>query len=280
MNKPFFSVIIPTYNRAQFLKIAIDSVLSQTFSDFELIIIDDGSDDKTQKLIASYYKHIPSTKMRYTYQQNKGVSAARNNGITQAQGNYICFLDSDDRFQTEKLQIMYNHIKKHTAYKIFHTEEIWYRNKQILPQKIYHKKPHGIVFEQVLKLCCVSLSTMAIEKDIFRKVGIFDETLPTCEDYDFLLRLTWQFPIYLIPQYLTLKEGGHDNQLSKKYPAMDRFRIQALTNLLDTAPLKKEDFIRALAELQNKCYIYIAGAKKRGKTDEVTAYKNLIAKYV
>lgn len=280
MKKPFFSIIIPTYNRSQFLRIAIESALYQTFTDFELIVVDDGSLDNTKELIEEdYCRLISLNKLRYIYQQHKGVSAARNNGINHAQGKFICFLDSDDRFRMQKLQITYNYIKKYPDYKIFHTEEIWYRNAAILPQKIYHKKPHGFVFKTAVKLCCISISTAAISRDIFQRVGGFDENLAACEDYDFWLRAASQFPVCLIPQYLTIKEGGHNSQQSKKYPAMDRFRIQSLAKILDTLKLNPRDYADAAAELRNKCYIYISGAKKRNKTQEVIFYENLIKKY-
>ncbi|UCD15168.1 MAG: glycosyltransferase [Candidatus Omnitrophota bacterium] len=279
--RPFFSIIIPTYNRAKFLGIAIESVLYQTFTDFELIIVDDGSRDNTKELIKKNYERLlSSNKLRYIYQPHKGVSFARNNGINYARGEFICFLDSDDRFRTQKLQVTYKYIKKYQNYKVFHTEEIWYRNGSVLAQKIYHKKPHGFVFKTAVKLCCISISTAAISQDIFKKIGGFDENLDACEDYDFWLRTTAQFPVYLIRQYLTIKEGGHTNQQSKKYPAMDRFRIQSLVKILDTLQLTREDYACAVAELRNKCYIYMSGAKKRKKTKEVAFYKNLINKYV
>lgn len=277
MKKPFFSVIIPTYNRADFLKISVESVFRQTFRGFELIIVDDGSTDNTANLVKELSsKDNRANLTRYIYQNHQGVSFARNKGISLAQGKFICFLDSDDRFRAEKLEITRNYIKKYPQYKIFHTEEIWYRNGAILSQKIYHKKPHGFVFPTAVKLCCISISTAAIKKDVFDNFGIFDETLPACEDYDFWLRVTCKLPVYLIPEYLTIKEGGHHGQQSKKFPAMDKFRIYALAKILENGSLKKEDYKIALEELKNKCNIYITGAGKRGKIKEVDYYKNII----
>lgn len=271
MKKPFFSVIIPTYNRAHWLKIAIDSALAQTFKDFELIVVDDGSKDTTSEMIKSY-----GSQLCYIYQENAGVSGARNRGIKEAQGEFICFLDSDDRFRKNKLKITYDYIKKYPQYHIFHTEEIWYRNNRLLMPKIYHKKPAGHVFKTAVKLCCISPSTVVINKNVFKKIGVFDESFPTCEDYDFFLRATAQFPIYLIPQHLTIKQGGHSDQQSKKYPAMDEFRIEALTKILKTGKLNNSNYQAAAEELKRKCQIYIKGAKKRGKIKDVNYYKNLI----
>lgn len=271
---PFFSVIIPTYNRSKFLKIAIDSVLNQTFSDYELIIVDDGSTDNTKQIIDEF----DSQKIDYVFQSHQGVSSARNKGINQAKGEFIAFLDSDDRFRRNKLEVTYEYIKKYPQYKIFHTEEIWYRNSKLLSQKIHHKKPSGFVFSHSLKLCSLSISTVAIKKDIFDEIGCFDENLPACEDYDFWLRVTSRYPVFLIPEYLTIKEGGHPNQQSKKYPALDTFRIYALEKILKTGALNDEDYKLAYKELNKKCEIYIKGALKRKKIKEAQYYKNLINK--
>ena len=129
MKKPFFSVIIPTYDRKDFLLIAIDSVLNQSYTDYELIIVDDGSSDKTKTTIKKL--HGNNKKIIYTYQKHQGVSSARNKGLLKARGKFISFLDSDDRFLRNKLLIFRDQIKKHPKYKVFYSEEIWYRNGKI-----------------------------------------------------------------------------------------------------------------------------------------------------
>ena len=290
----FFSIIIPTYNRAHLLKIAVDSVLAQTFTDYELIIVDDGSRDNTRQVLDEYLKGEGcrvsgvddnerdtryarrDTVIKHIYQENSGPAAARNRGIKKARGKFICFLDSDDRFRRQKLEITYDYIKKYPQYKIFHTEEIWYRNGKILSQKAYHKKPDGYVFNNSLKICSISISTAAIKKEIFDRVGLFDENMPVCEDYDLWLRITSLYPVKLIPLPLTIKEGGHPNQQSKKFIAMDSFRIHAINKILASEMLSDEQRKEALKELNRKCGIYIKGAKKRGKKNEVKYYSNLI----
>lgn len=275
--KPYFSVIIPTYNRRSFLPIAVSSVLEQTFSDFELIVVDDGSTDNTAELFRPGLNRQKCIK--YIHQPHQGVSAARNTGIRQTKGEYIAFLDSDDRFCREKLELTYDYIKNNPGYKIFHTDEVWYRSGSLLPQKNYHKKPSGLVFEQALKLCCVSPSTTVIKKEIFDDIGLFDEEFLACEDYDFWLRVTAQYPVYLIPKILTIKEGGRADQQSKKYPAMDKFRINSIRKLLSSNNLTEQQYLLAYKEFKNKCFIYIQGAKKRGKHKEIKYYKDLISKF-
>jgi glycosyltransferase involved in cell wall biosynthesis len=274
---PFFSIIIPTYNRALFLKIAVESVLQQSFKDFELIIVDDGSTDSTRKIIEEYMGQ--STKIKYGYQQNMGPAAARNRGLKEARGDYICFLDSDDRFRNDKLEITYQYIKKYTQYKIFHTQEIWYRKGKLLPHKKYHQKPEGFVFGQALKLCCISISTCCVKKEVFFDIGLFDEDLPVCEDYDFWLRVTAKYPVKLIPKFLTIKEGGHPDQQSKRYPALDKYRIYAIKKILEKGILNGNQKRCALNELKRKCRIYIKGAIKRNKQKEAKYYKNLLENF-
>lgn len=273
--QPFFSVIIPTYNRSSFLKIAIDSVLAQSFKDYQLIIIDDGSSDNTSSLIKSYKQ----PQIEYYHQKNQGPAAARNLGILKSRGKYICFLDSDDRYRSDKLEVTSFYIRKNPDFKIFHTEEIWYRNGKLLEQKKQHRKPDGFIFKEAVRLCSVSISTASIEKELFLDIGLFDPKLPACEDYDFWLRATQKYPVSLIRKPLTIKEGGHPSQQSKKYPSMDRFRIYALQKILNDENLDSEKYKIACAELQHKCLIYIKGAKKRKKNNEIKKYQAIIDKY-
>jgi glycosyltransferase involved in cell wall biosynthesis len=275
MPTPFFSIIIPTFNRHSLLKIAIESVLSQTYPDFELIIIDDGSSDNT----ALFCEGIADKRLLYSFQVNQGVSSSRNNGIQQARGRFICFLDSDDRFRPDKLAITRDYIEKFPDFKIFHSDEIWFMRGKLLNQKKIHQKPDGNAFEKSLHLCCISPSAVTISKEVFERVGGFDETLPACEDYDLWLRVTAHYPIKLIPEALTIKAGGHADQLSKKYPAMDTLRIYALKKLLDANILTLMQRESAIKELKRKCVIYIKGAEKREKIREVHCYTDIMHTY-
>ena len=259
----FFSIIIPSYNRKYLLKIAIESVLEQTFKDFELIIVDDGSTDKTKELVETY----KDKRIKYFYQENKGPASARNLGIKNSSGEYICFLDSDDRFRRQKLELTKDYIEKYPLYKIFHTEELWYRNFQYLEQKKIHKKPEGSVFCSALKVCCISLSCACINREVFNKVGLFDEDFPVCEDYEFWLRATLFFPVKLIPFYLTIKEAGPHQQSQKK--GLDKYRFLALYKLIKNYQLPRSYLESALKNLEEKAKIYIKGAEKRKKTSEV-----------
>lgn len=272
MKNPFFTIIIPTYNRVNFLKIAVESLLAQNFTDYQIIIIDDGSSDKTQALIKKYQ----DVRIKYYYQNNQGPAAARNLGIKKAKGQYICFLDSDDRFRHDKLAITYKYIEENPEHKVFHTEEIWYRKGKLLAQKKQHQKPSGYIFEKAIKICSISISTAVLKKDIFKYTGLFDPALPACEDYDFWLRVTSLYPVYLIPKFLTIKEGGHPDQQSKKFSGLDKFRIYALKKILEKGKLDQKKQKIVYAQLKEKCLIYIKGAEKRGKKQEVKIYERIL----
>jgi len=275
-NEIFFSVIIPTFNRESFLQPAIDSVLEQSYKNFELIIVDDGSTDSTKNLVNSY----SDSRITYLYQENKGVSASRNLALSKSKGNFIAFLDSDDRWLKEKLEKTLEYIKKYPGIDIFHTEEIWYKNGKILRQKKKHKKPTGFVYKCSLPLCCIGMSTAVIKKTIFDEIGFFDETFEGCEDYDFWLRTTYIHEIKLIPEALTLKNGGRPDQLSLSIWGLDRFRIKALRKMLDSKRLNALQYAQTLTELKKKCKIFSLGSEKHGKIEEAKYYSSIPALYI
>ncbi|MFC1480364.1 glycosyltransferase family 2 protein [Candidatus Omnitrophota bacterium] len=274
--QPFFSVIIPTFNRRRFLEKAVDSVLGQTFTDLELIVIDDGSTDDTKQFISSYN----DKRLTYLYQANSGVSRARNTGLEEAKGEFVAFLDSDDYWVSEKLKKTARYIKNFPDIGIFHTEEEWYRNGVHLTQMEKHRKPSGLVYKYALPLCCISISTAAVKKDIFTRVGTFDENLEACEDYDFWLRATSRYEVKLIPEELTIKDGGRPDQLSSSIWGLDRFRIKALEKMLSSGLLTSGDYKITLKEFEKKCSIFASGAQKRNKKEEAELYRNLPRKYL
>lgn len=223
------SVIIPTYNRSERLSDAVDSVIAQTFQDIELIIIDDGSTDLTSDLIKTKHAGFP---ILYIRQPRQGVSAARNLGLSYTTGEYVCFLDSDDFWYPQKLQIQLAVMEQNQRIKISQVQEIWIRNgKQVNPMK-KHLKPSGDIFIPSLKLCLVSPSAVMIEKKLFSEIGPFDETMPVCEDYDLWLRIAFTYDVLLIDDKLIEKRGGHEDQLSRQYWGMDRFRIYSMEKFL------------------------------------------------
>ncbi|MBW2572599.1 MAG: glycosyltransferase [Deltaproteobacteria bacterium] len=272
--KPQVSVIIPTYNRGWIIKEAIDSVLAQDYTEFELIVVDDGSTDHTADVLDSYRNVI-----KVLSQKNKGVSAARNRGIAEASGKFIAFLDSDDLWLSQKLSAQIEFFTQTPDALICQTEEVWIRNGLIVNPKKRHKKPSGMIFEPSLALCLVSPSAVMIRRSLLEIVGNFDETLPACEDYDLWLRISCRFPVYRIDTPLIIKRGGHEDQLSASF-GLDRFRIKAIKKIIESGFLSKRQYAAAVKTLKEKCNIYAAGCRKRGRIDEANYYVKLADKYL
>ncbi len=265
------SVIIPAYNRARSLRKAIESVLGQSYQDYELIVVDDGSEDETADMIGKEFPGIV-----YIRQENRGPAAARNRGIERAGAALLAFLDSDDWFAGNKLEEQLAVMDRNPSCNISHTNEIWYRNGRVLNQKRRHRKNSGNIFSQSLELCAVSMSTVMIRREIFERYGLFDEEYPCCEDYEFWLRLSAREEFLLIDQALTLKDGGRDDQVSAIYrTGMDKFRIRAIVKTLSSGILNREQEELARKELARKCRIYGAGCIKHGREKEGQYYLNL-----
>ncbi|WP_300666951.1 glycosyltransferase [Desulfoluna sp.] len=270
MNNPLISVIIPTYNRAWALEAAVDSVLAQNYPEVELIVVDDGSTDETPALLARY-----GDALRVLTLENGGVSRARNHGIAAATGTFIAFLDSDDRWLPEKLSEQVDFFRQNPEALICQTEELWIRNgKRVNPCK-HHKKPSGDIFEASLHLCLVSPSAVMMKRTLLDEVGLFDESLPACEDYDLWLRIAWRYPVYTTASPLVIKHGGHEDQLSKT-PLLDRFRIQSLVHLLEQNVLSQPQREATRAVLQKKGRIYAGGCQKHGREAEAQAITRLV----
>ena len=262
------SVIIPTWNRADRLANALQSAFAQSLPPAEVIVVDDGSTDDTRELVRSRFRDA-----RYIYQQNKGVSSARNTGIAAASGDWIALLDSDDHWQPDKLEQQCEHLRTWPDYKICHSDEIWVRNgTRVNPMK-KHAKQGGHIFRHCLPLCVISPSAVLIHRDLFTAVGLFDERLPACEDYDLWLRICARHPVLYIDQPLITKTGGHADQLSRRHWGMDRFRIHALENILAANTLDTANHAAALATLLDKLAIVIKGAVKRGNHALASDYR-------
>jgi GT2 family glycosyltransferase len=268
------SIIIPTFNRCTVLQRALNSIYSQSYTDYEIIVIDDGSTDDTATMIDQFFPEV-----RYFYQSNNGVSTSRNKGLAHATGDWVAFLDSDDEWLPEKLAKQVKEFRLNPDYKICHTEEHWIRNGVKVNQMKKHKKKGGWIFPQCLPLCAMSPSSILIHRSVFEEVGNFNTSLPACEDYDLWLRITAKYPVLFIKEPLLLKYGGHEDQLSKKYWGMDRFRIQALQRIISDNTLNDENKREATAILVKKCVIFQKGALKRGKLEDAKTYQQLINKF-
>ncbi len=267
------TVIIPTHNRRDTLARALDSVLAQTLEPAEVIVVDDGSSDDTRNLVAGY------PQVRYLYQGNAGVSSARNLGIDAARGEWLAFLDSDDEWQPDKLRQQQALLRNNPNLKICHTEEIWIRNGRRVNAMKKHAKSGGNIFHRCLPLCVISPSSVIIHKSIFESVGTFDPDLPACEDYDLWLRICARYPVGFVESPQIIKYGGHEDQLSRRFWGMDRFRITALEKIIGSGALCGDDLHQAIQTLIEKAAILEHGASKRGRIEEATHYQTLQQHY-
>lgn len=263
------SVIIPTYNRASTVFRAIDSVLMQSQSDLiesvDIVVVDDGSSDATMDLIQTYYPQL-----NYLYQANMGVSAARNKGIEYAfvelGSTWIALLDSDDEWLPNKLVDQAEMLHK-SGLQVCHTEEIWVRNGVRVNQMKKHQKRGGWIFQYCLPLCAMSPSSILLSKRVFEEVGVFNVNLPACEDYDLWLRISAAHEVAYLPSACIIKYGGHEDQLSRQFWGMDRFRVIALENILSKASLVQDQSEQAKAMLIKKLTILQKGAHKHQNHD-------------
>ncbi len=257
------SVIIPTYNRIQFVGTAIKSIINQTYKPLEIILIDDGSNDGTSDMVKKQFPFV-----ELFYQPNSGVSCARNKGIKMARGDWIAFLDSDDEWLPQKLNKQTHSIRNNPNILFFHSNEIWIKDGLRINQGKKHAKYGGWIFEKCLDICRISPSSVVMHKSIFQNIGLFDEDLQICEDYDMWLRVTARYKVFYSNEFLINKYGGHDDQLSKALNGIENYRAYAIEKLLRQGGLNKMQYMIAMDMLIKKLEVYKAGLLKRDKEKE------------
>jgi len=265
------SVVIPTYNRYKFLKRAVQSVLAQTYSPKEIIVIDDGSTDTTLQI----QKDFPT--LKYIYQANKGVSSARNLGITNAKHEWIAFLDSDDAWHKDKLKKQVNFHNQNPDILMSYSDEEWIRDGAVVKIPKKFQKIGKDAFLENISYCNIAPSSVLLHKNLFERYGLFDENLEVCEDYDLWLRIAIKEKIGLINKKLIRKYAGHADQLSFKHWGMDRFRVSVLEKLLNIANDKQKNRIKE--ELLKKYTLLHKGAVKYDKRTEINLYARQIFEF-
>ena len=263
-----FSIIIPTYNRASFIEKAILSVLAQTYEEWELIIIDDGSTDDTYKVCNSFN----DPRIKYTYQNNSERSAARNKGIDIAKGEWVCFLDSDDYFLPNHLEQLTNTIKQENLKNVIlacglYTEKNGNRTKKKLLNFEVH--PVREISEKFL---------IPTQVCVYREILInnrFDENFCLWEDTHLWMRIAAQFPVIQINQYTTVQIHHKDSTVaigSKEIKIKDVKRyIEAIKSLSENYSFifngifNQQDFIDYV-DRKYRMYLYQARQKGQLKT--------------
>lgn len=260
------SVVIPVFNREKLIRKAVNSILEQTYSDLELIVVDDGSTDRTKDILQT----INDKRLRYIYQKNAGACAARNRGIFLAKGEYIAFHDSDDEWYREKLQRQLDMLHKVNADIIFCGFEKIFSDgtKSIIPkrkeERFYSQKE--LIYESMVSTQTI-LGKAAAVKNIK-----FDESMPRMQDYDFIIRASEEYSIYYLNQVLVTVFEQPDSITAGKKQYMKRLEV---TDKL----LKKYSYLCQLyPEWETKMLKTIAHCQVMLKTDAGSTLKLLCHK--
>lgn len=259
--QPLVSVIIPSHNCEAYISETINCILAQDYSAIELLIIDDGSTDKTREIVLSYGNQV-----RLIVQENAGVCAARNRGIKEAFGHYICLMDHDDYWCPDKIS---RQVRMFTDYPetgiVYSAFTLWFSDSDgVFPQPNtiikaidndgIDKEFSGWIYHLLLLDCWVLTSTAMLRSEVFHKCGVFDETLPYSEDWELWLRLSREFRFLKLSQSTTLYRQ-HRQQGNRKIRSID-YRTNLLINSVkkwglcsrDGRCLSKLTFFRQLAD--------------------------------
>lgn len=216
LSSPKVSVIIPTYNRAHLIGDSIHSVLTQTYTNLEIIVVDDGSTDNTEEVIAV----ILDPRLRYIRQPNRGRSNARNHALSLATGKYITFLDSDDLYFPNKIELQVNYLKSHPGVGMIYTSAHCIDDKgQMLAHK-YEATKSGLIYENIAFFTpvTITLPTVMTYRAIMEQIGSFDEGLHRFEDTDMWRRISKSYRIDAMPEYTCLLRTHEDNSLLNQDP--------------------------------------------------------------
>jgi glycosyltransferase involved in cell wall biosynthesis len=198
---PKVSVVLPTYDAARFVGEAVESVLLQTFSDFELIVVDDGSTDETREIVAGY----SDPRVRYIYQENRGPAAARNAGIRASRGEYVVFLDADDTWLPRKLACQIPLLRAHPDLGLVYCSAYKFEDDAVFSEM--RARHRGDVVYPLLivdNIVAGSASSAMVRRECFDRVGLFDEDLTAFEDWDMWLRIALQYEFDYVPEHLVM----------------------------------------------------------------------------
>jgi glycosyltransferase involved in cell wall biosynthesis len=233
---PQVSVIIPTFNCAALVKEAIESALAQTYRDFEVIVVDDGSDDDTTSVVAQFGSDI-----HYLRQTNQGASAARNQGIAMSRGKYIAFLDADDVWKPNKLAEQIPVLERDSSIGLVYSDwAITSENGETKASQLKDLKPaSGYVFDGLVQCGFILTSGTVVRRSCLEDVGHFDKTLSIAQDYDLWLRICYRWKIELVNKVLVTKRDRNGNLSSNLVKtATERIALfdKALKNFTDMTP--------------------------------------------
>jgi glycosyltransferase involved in cell wall biosynthesis len=217
MNNDLVTAIVPTYNYGRFVTQAVESVLAQTYPNVEILVVDDGSTDDTRERLRPYADRI-----RYIYQENQSVAAARNTGIQAAKGDLIAFLDADDLWHPHKLEVQVRYLTDHPSIKLVAVERLAPSAESWPPlANIGHARARPITVEELVLQPHFAPSGVLARKQCFDTVGFFDTTLRNAEDYDMWIRIACHFPVVKleVPLWWYRVHGNNKSQVPGRQEA-------------------------------------------------------------
>lgn len=231
MNNPRISVIIPCYNSEKFIKETMDSVLSQTYRDFEVIVIDDGSKDKTREIIQSF----DDERIKYYYKKNGGMADARNEGIKLAKGEHIAFLDHDDIWFSDKLELQLSEIEKSECIGIVYSGYIEINDKHIILRESRPLRKGMILKNLLIEGNIVGTpSCVIVRKRVLDKVGVFNPSLSISADWDLWIRIAKFYQVSFVDKVL-LKYRVHENSAHKNLILYEKDSLAVLCSYFKDA---------------------------------------------
>jgi glycosyltransferase involved in cell wall biosynthesis len=290
MQYPLISIILPTFNRESLTKRAVNSVIRQSYPNWELILVDDGSTEDNWRALVTTLPNWKQSLVSFSGDQksiqlyqidHSGVSFARNFAIKKTNGEWICFLDSDDEWLPEKLKTQFEFHRYHPEFLFSQTRELWNKNGNVRHPLGKHKKISGRYLKESLNLCLVTVSSFMAKSNALKRFDGFRQELQTCEDYDLWNRIFLNGEsIALIDEDLLVRYGGHSDQLSMKYSAMERFRLYSLLLSREESlvaghwfQVNEEDRELWDSAIRKRLGVLIRGKSKRGKS--VTSLQKL-----
>ena len=257
------SVITPTYNRARFLPAAVASVLSQTFGDFELIIVDDGSEDNTPDVLKPFFA---DRRVRYVYQENQGQSHARNLALKQATGDFIAFLDSDDVWAPDKLEKQLAVFRANSEVDIVHGDEATINEQGSVVSLQNMRRYSGRITRYLLADNSVSITTALVRRRCFDEMGGFDTSVGVADDYELWLRFSarycYQYEPGIVASYRVMADQISSDK-RRRYAANERIIQQFLARYGEV--LSPGERRWGLARFYCRKARYFASAGERGK---------------
>lgn len=259
---PRVSVVIPTYNRAQFIASAIESVLTQTFGDFELIVVDDGSTDRTSEIVTS----ISDPRVVFVRQENAGRSTARNRALALAKGAYIAFLDSDDLYLPGKLALQIQYMDQHPEAGMIYTSACCIdADGNDLPER-YEASRSGRIYADIafFRPVTITLPTVVVRREILEQVGGFDEQMNRFEDTDMWRRVSKVTDIHAISVDTCKLRTHDDNGLRAQNPdqivsSIEYYARKILREDADVSALRLRQGLGGLHYYYGRAFMTVAG---------------------